>query len=114
MIVAVRVHDAGSTPVAGMNYSLYCDISGAEGVNLTSLNVKYNWTKVDDFGNQEQVEHHSRTLQFLTLKLSDAGKYTCMVTLDSHYQHSVANTSMESSFRVLIQRRCMNFNLTSL
>ena len=105
MIVAVRIHDGGFTSAAGMNYSLFCDISGAEGVNLNSLNMKYNWTKIDDFGNQVQVEKYSRVLQFSTLKLSDAGKYTCVVTLDSDFQHNKTNTSMESSFRVTIQSR---------
>ena len=114
MIVAVRIHDGGSTPIAGMNYSLYCDISGADGVNLTALNAKYNWKKIDDFGNQVQVEHYSRTLHFSTLKLSDAGKYTCVVTLDRHYQHSMTNTSMESSFRIPIQSRCMNINFNDI
>ena len=108
MTVAVRIHDGGSTPSAGMNYSLYCDIDGAGGVNLTALNVKYNWTKINDFGNQVLLEHYSRALKFSSLKLSDAGKYTCVVTLDSHFQHNMTNTSMESSFHIPIQSRCMN------
>ena len=106
IIVAVRIHNEGSTPTVGMNYSLICDISGSEGVNLTSLNVKYNWTKTDNYGNQVQVEHYSRALQFSTLKLSDAGKYTCVVILDSHLQYNTTNTSMEDSFRIIIQSRC--------
>ena len=104
-VTVIATRDSG-TPLAGMNYTLICDISGAGALNLTELNIKYNWTKNNDSGNQIQIENNSKTLKFSTLKLSDAGQYTCTVTLDTHsiYSNTMGHTTMRASpFDITVQ-----------
>lgn len=78
--VSIKISEK-SSPVGGMNYSLYCDILGAE---LSTMDVTFNWTKSISFGDQVQVVGDSRTLSFSPLSMSDAGKYNCTATFENN------------------------------
>lgn len=55
-----------------------CSVSGAE--NLDAILV-YEWR------NKDQLLSNSSILQFSSLKLSDAGRYKCHISLTSTYLH---------------------------
>ena len=63
-------------------YSLTCSVSGDE--NL-SPSITYQWTKNN--GTQIQIENGAepKVLSFPPLRLSDAGQYTCQITVSSPY-----------------------------
>ena len=77
--VTAHISDEG-IPTAGQRYSLTCSVSGAEGLNDTT--ITYQWTKNN--GTQTQVETNSNTLSFSPLRLSDAGEYTCEIIVISN------------------------------
>ena len=78
--ISVQITDSG-VPVLGQNgYSLTCNVSGTENLNP---NITYQWTK--NYGSRVQVDSATRILSFSPLKLSDAGQYTCQVTISSLY-----------------------------
>ena len=62
-------------------YSLTCDltVTGAENLNSS---ITYQWTKNN--GTQTLVGA-DRVLSFSSLRLSDAGQYTCQATVSSPY-----------------------------
>ena len=62
-------------------YTLTCAVTGAENLSPT---ITYQWTK-DNGATQTQVGTNSNTLSFSPLSLSDAGRYTCTVTVSSPY-----------------------------
>ena len=70
----------GSAPNPGQNYTLLCNISGTEYLKPNSI-INYQWTKNN--GTRTEVGTNSNTLHFSALKLSDAGGYTCEVTINS-------------------------------
>lgn len=74
-------------PIAGQGYNLTCSVLGAD--NLDS-NMIYEWIKHETFNKS------SSTLSFSPLRLSDAGVYTCRVTVSSDYLHNdlTANSSI--------------------
>ena len=71
-MIAVAVSDDG-TPTVGQSYSLTCSVSGA---SVTT----YQWRKD---GSVLQGETTEIRLSFSPLRLSDAGQYTCEVTVNS-------------------------------
>ena len=75
------INDGDVDPVAGQVYVLTCGITGAE--NL-SPNFIYQWTK-ESGGNRTQIRNNSNSVSFSPLQLSDAGQYTCHVTVQSSY-----------------------------
>ena len=79
-VVSVQISDGGAIPTAGQKYILTCSVSGDENLNPT---ITYQWTKNN--GTQTQVGTKSNTLVFLSLRLSDAGKYSCWATVSSLY-----------------------------
>ena len=71
-IITVTIVVSGcETPTAGQNYTLTCSVSGASVTN-------YQWRK-----NSTMVSETGPTLSFYALRLSDAGQYTCEVTVNS-------------------------------
>ena len=74
-------------PIAGQSYNLTCSVLGAE--NLDS-SINYQWIKNDI------IRQNSSTLSFSPLRLSDAGVYTCRVTVSSDYLDNdlTANSSI--------------------
>lgn len=63
----------------GLSHNLTCNILGTDDLNP---NITYLWIK-----NSSQVLANSSTctLYFQSLRLSDAGEYTCRVTIRSPY-----------------------------
>ena len=65
-------------------YTLTCAVTGA---GILSPTITYQWTR-DNGTTQTQVGTNSNTLSFSLLSLSDAGRYTCGVTVSSPYLNS--------------------------
>ena len=61
-------------------YSLTCGVNGAGNLNPS---ITYQWTKNNDTQTQIQVGANPAVLSFSPLRLSDAGRYTCNVTVSS-------------------------------
>ena len=65
--------------MAGQNCTLSCTVTGLTNSNPT---ITYQWMK-NNGTHQIQVGNNSNKLSFPSLRLSDAGQYTCQVTVDS-------------------------------
>ena len=63
--------------MAGLSYALLCGVLGADKLNPT---VTYLWTRSNG-----QIMANTSALHFHSLQLSDAGEYTCRVTVRSPY-----------------------------
>ena len=63
----MTISDNDSSPIAGLNYSLTCDVCGAN-VSRSA----FHWRKDGALLNQT-----GSILKFLPLLLSDSGEYTC-------------------------------------
>ena len=66
-------------PMIGLSYSLTCLVSPVA-ESLQSYKT-YEWKK----GNTILTEHTMAILDLLPLRTSDAGSYSCMVTIQSAY-----------------------------
>ena len=64
--------------------TLACVVSGADNLNPT---ITYQWTRYDD-STLTLVEINSNTLTLSPLRLSNAGDYTCSVTVHSNLLNS--------------------------
>ena len=82
-------------------YSLTCDVTGDE--NLSSTRT-YQWT-MDNGTTQTQVGTNSNSLSFSSLSLSDAGQYTCSVTVSSLYLDGNAIASSVTSWIVIFHSK---------
>ena len=82
----------------GKDFSLNCAISGAESLNPI---LTYQWIKNNGSG-RIQVGSNMGSLSFSSLRLSDAGQYSCQVTVSSRYLHDVLNVT-SAPFDVCIQ-----------
>ena len=104
---------AKGDPSAGQNYTLVCSISSGLG-GLDPV-ITYRWTK--DNGTRIQIGSDSNILSFSSLRLSDTGLYSCVITVNS--SHLVKTISTTFHFEVpskLAIAMCMiivmiNFNL---
>ena len=67
-----------ATIMAGSMYSLTCTVTGAE--RLTDSTTNYQWFKNGEIVSDQTME----TLSFTPLSFSDAGGYTCQVTVMSN------------------------------
>ena len=61
-----------ATPIPGQSYSLSCEVSGA-----SAPVSAYQWRRDDTV-----LSETGQTLSFSSLSLSDAGQYTCQVSVD--------------------------------
>jgi hypothetical protein len=77
--IIVQITGGEVTPNIGREYTLTCSILGAENLNAT---LAYKWR------NEDQSLSNSSVLQFSSLKLSDAGRYTCQVLVTSSYLYN--------------------------
>ena len=84
-------------------YSLTCDVTGDE--NLSSIRT-YHWTR--DNGAMSQVGTNSNTLSFSSLSLSDAGRYTCNVTVSSPYLNNNVMALSSNSEDVVFESKLAN------
>ena len=78
------------------DYSLICNVIGAENPTVT-----YQWTKNNGTQIQIQVGANSNTLSFSSLRLSDAGLYTCQATVSSPCNITIMDTqevTLQSEF----------------
>ena len=79
-------------------YSLTCGVNGAHNLNASII---YQWTKNNGTQTQIQVGANPAVLSFSPLKLSDAGRYTCNITVSSlHLDNDII---MKGSEDVTIQ-----------
>ncbi len=79
IIILVHINDCGGIIVAGQNCTLVCSVSGIGSSNPT---ITYRWIKNNGTA-PIQVGGNSNMLVFSSLRLSDAGQYTCQVTVGS-------------------------------
>ena len=87
-------------------YSLTCDVTGDENLNPT---ITYQWT-MDNGNSQTQVGTNSNSLSFSPLSLSNAGRYTCSVTVSSLYLDGnvVVSSSNINSEVVMLESKLAN------
>jgi hypothetical protein len=85
----VKVTSKGNVIPGGQDFSLKCTISGEEALNSI---LTYQWTKNNSTG-QLQVGSNTSTLSFPSLRLSDAGKYSCQVRVSSRYLRDALNVT---------------------
>ena len=81
-------------------YSLTCNVNGAENPSVT-----YQWTKNNGTQTQIQVGTDSQVLSFSSLRLSDAGLYTCQATVSSPCNIIITDTqevTLQSEFTCTI------------
>ena len=84
-------------------YSLTCDVTGDENLNPT---ITYQWTQTN--GTMTQVGTNSNSLFFSSLSLSDAGRYTCSVTVSSLYLNSNVMALSSNSEVVMLESKLAN------
>ena len=77
--ITVQITGGEINPKIGRKYTLTCSIFGAENLNAV---LAYEWR------NKGQLLSNSSVLQLPSLKLSDAGKYTCQVLVTSNYLYN--------------------------
>ena len=70
--ITVQITGSVATPALGQSYSLTCEVSGASGPVSA-----YQWRRDDTV-----LSETGPILSFSPLTLSDAGQYTCQVTVD--------------------------------
>lgn len=63
-----------NSPSVGQHYEMTCDTPGAQH-NNSEINTTYTWIK-----NNETLPTELCTLHFLHIKMSDAGRYICIVS----------------------------------
>ena len=83
--ISVQITTGGAL-VLGQSYSLTCGVTRTE--NLSPV-LTYQWTKNN--GTQTQIQNDEANpiiLSFSSLRLSDAGRYTCQATVSSLYLNS--------------------------
>ena len=85
--------------VGQKGYTLTCDVSGADNLNPI---ITYLWTR-DDGNTQILVGTSSNTLTLSPLRLSNAGDYTCSVTVSSTLLNNDIMMSADNSQRVMVQ-----------
>ena len=79
--------------------TLTCDVSGADNLNPM---ITYQWTR-NDGSTQTPVGTNSNALSLSPLRLSNAGDYTCSVTVSSTLLSNDIITSPGNPQRVMIQ-----------
>ena len=75
--ISVVIATSGKRPTVGENYTLSCDLVGAD--ELTDRMVSYQWMRNETFN----IETNLRELTFSPFMLSDAGNYSCQIRLES-------------------------------
>ena len=71
--ISILIDDNGTNPVAGLNYSLSCEVSGID-TNTTTLS--YEWKKDDTL-----LSKMDPLLSFSPFRLSHAGHYSCTINM---------------------------------
>ena len=78
MAVDILLVTTSGVPIIGQNsYTLTCKALVADHL---CPHISYRWTKINGIVTQPE----NRTITFSPLRLSDAGRYTCQVTVCSY------------------------------
>ena len=107
--ILVSISESGTLAI-GRHFTLICSISGLN--NLANLSILYQWSKKN--GTLMQAGTNSSIFTFSSLRLSDAGQYTCQVIINSiHlFKDIVSNKSyylnLESEFWIHKVINCSN------
>ena len=87
-LVSVQINDSTSTSlIVGQNYTLTCRVHGTD-----STVTAYQWMKNGTLLSNEM----QATLSFSSIRLSDAGQYTCEVTVKSMKYSTVEEITIAS------------------
>ena len=86
--------------VGQTGYTLTCDVSGADNLNLMII---YQWTR-NNGTISEPVGNNSNTLPLSPLRLSHAGNYSCSVF--STLLNNPGPISATNSQSVMMQSKC--------
>ena len=70
------------TPTAGQNYTIMCNVLGADNLNST---LTYKWTKSNSSQTLCVLTTNHALFNFSPIKVSDAGNYSCKVNVSSSY-----------------------------
>ena len=109
--ISVQIYIRGANPVAGHRHILDCNVTGAENFDSSST-LTYQWLKNNS--SQTRLGINSNSLIFTSLKLSDAGWYTCQVLISSPFLYNVVNATSKA-YEVDVEGMCIslicNFNL---
>ena len=100
--ISVQITTSGD-PVAGQSgYSIRCNVEGIAEISISS--ITYQWTKNN--GTHDQIIPGNRAnpevLSFSPLKASNAGRYTCQVTISSFFLNN--DITIVDSRNVTIER----------
>jgi hypothetical protein len=84
--------------VIGRSHTLICNVSGTDDLNP---NITYMWIK-----NSSQFLANSSVgaLSFQSLRLSDAGEYTCRITVRSPYLRDEITTT--TVYSLILESKC--------
>ena len=93
----------GIVLIGGQGFSLSCVVSGAENLNPI---ITYNWIK--DNGTQIVVDSHGSVLSLPSLRLSDAGQYSCQVIVNSPYLRDNLDVT-STHFAIHLQGKLASF-----
>ena len=88
--VSVQVVENISPTLGQSGYSLICNITG-ELTDPAFVNpfINYRWTKKNDTTQTPIQVGVGSVLSFSSLRLSDAGQYTCQVMISSSYLNTI-------------------------
>ena len=100
--ILIIISDSGSPVLGQTGYTLTCAVIGDENLSPT---ITYQWTR-DNGATQTQVGTNSNTLSFSPLSLSDAGRYTCDVTVSSPYITNIIMAASESDNTPSLSFQC--------
>jgi hypothetical protein len=90
------------TARVGQSYTFACSVlSGLEGLNAAV--VSYQWTK--DNGTRSHLGANSNILSFPSLRLSDAGSYTCEIRANS--SRLLKQATIKTVTQVKISSKCL-------
>ena len=88
------------------NYSLTCDVTVTGNPNSF---ITYQWTKNNGIQTEDvQAGTDPKVLSFSSLRLSDAGRYTCQATVSSTYLNNditmmgTQDIRLQSEFRHIL------------
>ena len=84
VIISVQINNNGTAASIAQKYTLTCDVTGA---NVTT----YEWWKDNIVQNITEA-----AFSFPSLRVSDAGQYTCLVTVDEVVYNDTVNINITS------------------
>ena len=109
--MAVHINEENAAPpLESKNYTLKCIVSGAMSI---PRNITYQWFKEVN-GSRVQVGSNASVLSFpQPLKVSNAGHYTCQVSMIRESKSSRVLARAEASWDVRVQSKLFMINLVN-